>query len=112
MKLGEYQEIFSINVGRLINYADMLGFRPRIRECQRTTAQQDIYIKEGKSWTKNSAHLDSLAIDIYFTKNGKLLEDKDSLQILGEYWESLYPYNQWGGNWTKKDCPHFELRRP
>lgn len=112
MTLGEYQEVFTINVGKLINYSEMLGFRPRMRECQRTAAQQEIYIKEGKSRTKNSAHLDSLAVDLYFTKDGKLLANKVDLQILGEYWESLYPHNQWGGNWTKQDCPHFELRRP
>ncbi len=112
MKLGDYQEIFGINVGKLITYCEALGYRPRLRECQRTETQQEIYIKEGKSWTKNSAHLECLAIDIYFTKDGRLLEGKDELQILGDYWESLYPYNRWGGNWQKLDCPHFELKKP
>lgn len=111
MKLGDYQEIFSLNVARLLLYAEGLGLRPRLRECQRTIEQQQLYIEQGRSWTKNSAHLDSLAIDIYFTKDSKLVESKEELQPIGNYWESLYDKNQWGGNWQKVDCPHFELRK-
>lgn len=111
LKLGEYQEIFSVAVGKLLTYADENGFKPRLRECQRTEEQQRIYVKQGKSWTYNSAHINSLAIDIYFTKDGKLLQTKEELQSLGDYWESLYEGNTWGGNWNKLDCPHFELKR-
>lgn len=112
MKLGEYQEIFSENVAKLLRWALEHDYKPRIRECQRTPEQQDIYVKSGKSWTKNSAHLESLAIDIYFTKDGKLLQTKEQLQELGDYWESLSLLNEWGGNWKKNmDCPHFQLTK-
>ena len=111
MTLGQTQEIFSVNVGKLLLFADVNGFNPRLRECQRTIEQQEIYLKKGKSRTRYSAHLDSLAVDIYFTKNGKLLESKEDLQILGAYWESLHTKNEWGGNWTSfLDCPHFEMK--
>ena len=112
MKLGECQEIFSVNVGKLLLWADDHGYKPRLRECQRTTEQQRIYVTSGKSKTMNSAHLNSLAVDIYFTVNGKLLERKEDLQKLGDYWESLHDNNVWGGNWqTFVDCPHFEFVR-
>ncbi len=42
----------------------------------------------------------------------KTAAEMQELQILGYYWESLYPYNRWGGNWQKQDCPRFELKRP
>lgn len=112
MKLGECQEIFSVNVGKLLLFADEHGYKPRLRECQRTIEQQEIYYKSGKSKTMNSAHLNSLAVDIYFTKDGKLLEYKSELQELGDYWESLHQNNIWGGNWINfVDCPHFEFIR-
>lgn len=110
MTLGEKQEIFTLNISRLIEFATKKGYKCRIREVQRTPEQQAIYIKTGKSKTKQSKHLDSLAADIYFTKQGQILENKSQLQELGDYWESLSPHNSWGGNWSNFiDCPHFEM---
>ncbi len=109
MKLGEKQELFTSYVAELIFKATELGFKCRMREVQRTVEQQQIYIDEGRSTTMNSKHLNSLAVDMYFTKNGKLVEGKDDLQELGDYWESMDNKNKWGGNWHSfTDCPHFE----
>lgn len=110
MTLGQKQEIFTYNMAKLIIFAENSGFKCRARELQRTKEQQDIYIKEGKSKTYNSRHLDSLAIDIYFFKEGKMIDNKTDLQILGDYWESLNTSNRWGGNYKSfLDCPHFEM---
>lgn len=110
MTLGQKQEIFTSNVAKLIIFAESKGLKCRARELQRTQAQQEIYIKEGKSKTYKSNHLNSCAIDIYFTKNGKLLESKSEMQFLGDYWESLHSKNKWGGNYKSfLDCPHFEM---
>ncbi len=109
MKLGTKQELFTINIAKLILHAESLGYKARIREVQRTKQQQEIYIKEGKSKTRNSKHLDSLAADIYFFKNGKLLLEKEDLQELGDYWENLQQGNRWGGGFKSfVDTPHFE----
>jgi len=44
-------------------------------------------------------------------KGGQWIQDKLSLQELGDYWESLDSLNRWGGNWkTLYDFPHFERR--
>lgn len=110
MTLGEKQETFTSNVAKLILFAESAGFKCRARELQRTAAQQAIYVKEGKSKTSKSNHLNSCAIDMYFTRDGKLIENKDDLQIIGDFWESLHEKNKWGGNYKSFiDCPHFEM---
>jgi peptidoglycan L-alanyl-D-glutamate endopeptidase CwlK len=110
MTLGEQQEVFSGNIAQLIIYAETQGFKCRLREVQRTPYQQAEYLRTGFSKTKDSQHLKSLAADIYFTKSGKLIEDKAALSPLGTFWESLNSSNRWGGNYTSfTDCPHFEM---
>jgi peptidoglycan L-alanyl-D-glutamate endopeptidase CwlK len=109
--LGEKQEVFTLNLAKLIIYAASIGYKSRLREVERTAYQQEEYIKRGKSRTMESRHLKSLAADIYFTK-GDLspVETKHALLPLGEYWESLHPLNRWGGNFKDfQDCPHFEM---
>jgi peptidoglycan L-alanyl-D-glutamate endopeptidase CwlK len=110
MTLGEQQETFTNNIARLIGYAQEQGYKCRLREVERTAYQQAEYVKTGKSKTTDSQHLKSLAADIYFTKSGKLIEDKTALAPLGAFWESLNKSNRWGGNYkTFIDCPHFEM---
>lgn len=110
MKLGEKQELFMLNVAELIRFARKKGFYARGKELLRTPEQQELYIKQGKSQTSNSKHLDGLAIDLIFTKDHKTpIYDKAELQEIGDYWESLDKNNKWGGNWQSLvDCPHFE----
>jgi len=57
MTLGQNQEKFTQDLARLLNYLIDNGYAVRIGEVERTQAQQEIYIKEGKSKTYNSMHL-------------------------------------------------------
>ena len=110
MRLGEKQEIFMSSLAKLIVFAESKGFRCRGRELERTMEQQEKYLRSGKSKTMNSNHLNSCAIDMYFSKDGKLVENKKDLQEIGDYWESLHERNRWGGNFKSfVDCPHFEF---
>lgn len=103
--LGQHQEIFSRHLCKLLAKAFELGYEVRIGEVLRTPEMQAIYVKTGRSKTMNSKHLIKCAADLHFTKLGKLIYPKE----LGNYWESLDPLNQWGGNWsTFKDLPHFQ----
>jgi len=105
LTLGQHQEAFSRDVAALFNKALELGYQIRIGEALRTEEQQAIYIKTGKSKTMNSMHLKKCAIDLHFQKDGNLVYPQE----LGDFWESLNPLNQWGGNWKSfKDSPHFE----
>lgn len=110
MTLGEKQELFMYNVSKLITFARSKGFYARGKELLRTQEQQELYIKQGKSKTNNSKHLNGLAIDLIFTKDHKNpVYDKSELQEIGDYWESLDKKNNWGGNFQSfLDVPHFE----
>lgn len=105
MTLGQHQEAFSRDLVKLLLKAYELGYEARIGEVERPVMVQEHYVKTGRSKTMKSQHLNKTAADIHFTKDGKLCYPKE----LGDYWESLDPRNQWGGNWkTFKDFPHLQ----
>ena len=56
MTLGQNQEKFAEDLAKLLNYLIKNNYQIRIGEVERTQAQQQIYIKEGKSKTLNSMH--------------------------------------------------------
>lgn len=111
MTLGEKQEIFSRNVGLLLIWLSTEGYRFRIKEVQRTQEQALLNHARGIG-SRNSLHIDSLAIDIdLFDKNGGYLTDHLFYSEAGRYWKSLGGI--WGGDFKKtyrsgKDGRHFE----
>lgn len=124
MKLSEHQAIFTYNIAALILYANSRGIALTRGEGYRTRSQQLLYFygykvvrKNGKiqlvkdkkrSKTMNSNHLRRLADDFNHFIDGKLVSDRETLQVLGDYWCSLHPKNRWGGNWGW-DVPHYEM---
>ena len=115
MGLLDEQDRFLTDMSRLIGRAHDLGFVVTGGELYRTIEQQRVHMREGRSRTLNSQHMKRLAIDLnFFVRDGDRLDlcyDKEVLQALGDYWESLDPANAWGGNWSSfKDTPHFERR--
>jgi hypothetical protein len=109
MSLVAEQAAFLIDVAKLVNKATELGFVVTGGELYRTPEQQQIHVRAGRSKTMNSIHLKRCAIDLNFFKDGKLTYDVAALRPVGDYWESLNPKNQWGGNWKSfKDVPHFQ----
>lgn len=117
MTLGQHQEAFTADLIKLISYAiTEHGYGVRIGEVQRTAEQQEIYIKTGRSRTRNSMHLKKCAADLFFVKSGKIATRAET-KVLGDYWEGLNPVNRWGGSWrglvdsgksSFVDVPHFE----
>ena len=109
MSLVNEQWEFLKDVARLTEYISRVGIIASGGELWRTAEQQAIYVRTGKSKTKNSKHLDRLAIDInFFDENFKLIECPVAV---GDYWESLSDNNEWGGKWTFKDSGHFQRNR-
>lgn len=109
--LVDEQWAFLQDVAKLITFAHEKGFKLTGGELWRTPEQQDIYVKTGRSATKNSYHLRRLAIDFNIFVNGELIKSAQQAQELGNYWESLHNQNRWGGNFIKPvDPPHFERR--
>jgi hypothetical protein len=107
--LVKEQAEFLLDAAKLIEFATEQGWVVTGGELWRTKEQQDIYLKSGKSKTKDSQHLKRLAIDLNFFLDGKLIMDKLSLTPIGSHWESLDSKNRWGGNFKSfTDVPHFE----
>lgn len=102
---------FAKDVARLVAYITNQGYKVTFGEAYRTVEQQQIYVKNGRSKTMNSRHLDRMAVDFNIFKGDKLLSTVAELELFGKYWESLNPKNRWGGFWNSfKDLPHFERR--
>lgn len=111
MSLVNEQAAFLLDVCKLVEFATAQGFTVTGGELYRTLEQQAIYLKTGRSKTLHSSHLKRCAIDLNFFKDSKLTYDIPALKPVGDYWESLSPQNEWGGNWKSfKDVPHFERK--
>ena len=108
-KLVDEQWEFLKDIAKLITYADEMGLLLTAGEAYRTAYQQKHYIDTGRSQTMKSKHLKRLAMDFNLFVDGNLTWELEAYQPLGDYWESLNPKNQWGGNWKSfKDVPHFQ----
>lgn len=109
MRLSDHQALFTADVSWLILFANkQAGWRVRLREVTRPPLLQQLYVKLGKSWTKGGWHPKSLAVDLLLDIDGQWQQGSEAYRALGVYWESLSPYNRWGGRFG--DGNHFERR--
>ena len=102
MSLLREQSTFLLHVAELIQKASELGFHLSGGELYRTSEQQALHVKNGRSTTMNSQHLKRLAVDLNFFRampDGelKLTYDVEELRPLGQFWEGLDAANRWGG---------------
>lgn len=113
MSLVDQQASFLLDVGKLVIFATAQGFRVTGGELFRTPEQQKLHVEAGRSQTMDSQHLRRLAVDLNFIdSSGKLCYDKNALEPIGDFWESLNVYNRWGGHFRSfVDVPHFERRQ-
>lgn len=109
MKLSEQQQVFAINAAKLILYANELVTPVTLGEAYRDQLTQDRYFKLGLSKTKNSQHLNRMAIDLYIFVNGVYSDKLHDYKKLAEFWESLHPKNVAGYSWGW-DAGHFEMK--
>lgn len=110
MKLSERQRLFSYCLWKLLHHI-YCGFEYEVTfgEVWRTQYQQAKYVKDGKSWTMNSKHLERCAVDLNIFIDDVYQTDHDAYIPLGKYWEALHPQCKWGGNWKQRDSGHFEV---
>ena len=116
MSLSEKQMLFTRNIADLIFFATEKGFGLTLGHAWRSPEEQERLVREGRSKTFKSQHLNRLAIDFNIFLNGGLCLDWSLIKPLGDYWESLHPSNRWGGDWNNNelkdgfiDTPHFEM---
>lgn len=106
MTLRQRREIFTENVGKLIEYIFFCGFTCTLGEVYRTKEQAEWYAAKGIG-SINSLHCKGLAVDLNLFKNGVYLKKSDDYQFAGEYWYSLHEDNRWGG--AGGDGNHFSM---
>jgi hypothetical protein len=119
VSLKGQQGQFVVMVGSLISYATIHGYVLRFGDAWRSTdalkcphcavphSYQDMLVFNGRSHTKNSRHLDRLAVDFVIERaNGDAMDDR-LYDTLGNYWEANG--GRWGGRWKARDLGHFEL---
>ena len=118
MKTSDVQWEFLQDVAELIMWASANGYKLTGGELKRSYQQQEIYVRNGKSKTMNSDHLNALAIDLNIFYDYDADGDKDYIgtmskqeamaisEDLCEYWKDLHPDNYAGRDWGW-DIPHF-----
>ena len=100
MKLLEAQQLFCLNIAKLIQASFDQGYELTFGES---------FDDDGVGHMKNSNHYIRLAQDLNLFKGDKYLTLSIDYKWLGEYWKSLHPLNRWGGDFKNKDGNHFSM---
>ena len=110
MNLSANQQIFALNVARLIQKMFDCHYSCTFGEVYRTEDQARMYAMRGIG-ISNSQHCKRLAVDLnLFSPSGKYLTSTEQYETFGVYWESLHPLNRWGGHFQRADGNHFEMK--
>lgn len=99
---------FAINVARLIEFANSIGYTVTFGEAWRTQEQARANEEKGIG-IKNSVHCLRLAIDINLFTDQDITWDIKDFKILGNFWKKLDPDARWGGDFKKIDAVHFSF---
>lgn len=103
------QEEFCQSASKLIQKAAELGYTVTFGEAWRTPQQAQWDADHG-SGISHSLHIERLAIDLNFFREGVLITDGSKLEELGRWWESLGPKYRWGGRFQHlPDGNHFSI---
>jgi len=114
MKLSDQQFEFAKDSVLLEQWMINHGYKFTYGETWRPEEMQEIYYKTGRSRIKEGGpHGIRLAKDYNIWVKGRLTYEKQDLQEIGDFWESLNPeLNRWGGNFISFiDAPHFERQK-
>lgn len=93
----------------LQSWSNALPSYSTIHALTKAGVEIDYHDTVGGVGIQNSLHLKCLADDLILFKDGVDVTSKETMQPLGDYWESLDPLNRWGGKFsTRSDPYHFE----
>lgn len=103
------QEEFALSAARLIQKAQEMGYSVTLGEAWRTPEQAQWNADHGKG-ISHSLHMERLAIDLNFFKDGQYIADGSKLADIGAWWKSLGARYRWGGDFSHlPDGNHFSL---
>jgi hypothetical protein len=109
MSLSERQRLFSKMVGYLIEEIYKQGNEVTFGEAWRTPQQAQWNAEHGLG-IAHSLHIERLAIDLNLFKGGVLTNNAEDYKPYGDYWKTLHPDNNWGGDFTHlADIYHFSM---
>jgi D-alanyl-D-alanine carboxypeptidase-like protein len=107
--MSQLQEQFAQSAANLIQEAVTLGYTVTLGEAWRTPQQAQWNADHGTG-IAHSLHIERLAIDLNFFKDGALITDGSKLENVGAWWEALGPMYRWGGRFEHlPDGNHFSL---
>lgn len=107
--MSALQEEFAQAVAKLIQRAPELGYTVTLGEAWRTP-QQAQWDHDHHTGILHSLHMERLAIDLNFFKDGNYIEDGSQLADIGAWWKGLGPTYRWGGDFTHlPDGNHFSI---
>lgn len=113
--MSALQEEFAQSAARLIQKAAELGYTVTLGEAWRTPEQAQWNADHGLG-IAHSLHMERLAIDLNFFKNGTYITDGSTLADVAAWWKSLpSPMTgaqyKWGGDISAphQDGNHFSL---
>ena len=115
-QLVEYQDVFLVNVARLILHAKGLGYMVAGGELYRSNQEAQRLAALGLG-TMLSLHIERLAFDLILRRDVDGDGDADWLRMsheysqLGAFWKSLDYRNRWGGDFLppRVDGNHFSM---
>ena len=90
----------------------------------RTIEQQEALYSIGRTteldrkpvtWTKKSYHMTGKAFDIYAYVDGKPTWDAKYYKPIARHLQKVAKFSfctllEWGGDWRRKDLPHFQIK--
>lgn len=103
------QEEFCQSAAKLIQQATQMGYTVTFGEAWRTPQQAALNAQAGTGIV-HSLHIERLAIDLNFFKDGQYIQDGSQLKDVGEWWKTLGPKYRWGGDFPHlPDGNHFSI---
>lgn len=107
--MSKLQETFAQDAAKLIQKVPEFGYAVTLGEAWRTPEQAQWNADHGTG-ISHSLHIDRLAIDLNFFKDGVLVKDGSQLKAVGDWWKTLGPDHRWGGDFkTRPDGNHFSI---
>jgi hypothetical protein len=100
MRLQEAQQLFCLNIAKLVIWAYEQGYKLTFGES---------YDDDGVGHMKHSNHYIRLAQDLNLFKDGEYLKDSSDYRRLGVAWKTFHSLNRWGGDFKSPDGNHFSM---
>ncbi len=107
MKLSSMQQLFTVNIAKLILYAEEHDYGLTFSDAYRDPRVHGEFGEKKSYSAARSVHKVRLAVDFNLFYAGVFRTETSAHRKLGEYWESLHPLNRWGGRWN--DGNHYSM---